>query len=185
MKKLDVKADNNVAIFGLGPVGLSGTILASAMGGNVIGVDIIDQRLELALELGAKTVVNAQKEDPVNTIHNFTNGKGADLAFEASGSSKGRTDIVSCLRRRGKAVFVGAGSSEKVINPGQLIGSQLTLMGSFVLALWQTWEMVSFIDKQKISFEGAVTHKFSIEDAPEAYRIFDEGKTGKVVFEWS
>ncbi len=185
MKKLGVKAGNNIAVFGLGPVGLSGTILASAMGGNVIGVDILDQRLELALKLGASNVINAQKEDPVNAIRNFTNGKGADLAFEASGSSKGRTDIVSCLRRGGKAVFVGAGSSEKVINPGQLIGSQLTLMGSFVLTLWQTWEMISFVDKQRISFEGAVTHKFSIEDAPEAYRIFDEGKTGKVVFQWN
>jgi len=184
MRKLEVGAGDSVAIFGLGPVGLSGLILAKAMGGKVIGVDIIDERTELATQLGADAVVNAQKEDPVEAIRNFTDVKGAALAFEASGSAKGRSDIVSCLRRGGKVVFVGAGSSEKVIDPGQLIGSQLTLMGSFVLPLWMTWEMLDFLNTQNVSFERTVTHRFSIEEAPEAYRIFDEGKTGKVVFEW-
>jgi L-iditol 2-dehydrogenase len=184
MRKLDVKAGDTVAVFGLGPVGLSGVILAKALGGKVIGVDIIDERTNLAAQLGADAVVNAQNEDPVRVIRDFAGGKGAALAFEASGSPKGREDIVSCLRRGGKAVFVGAGSSEKVINPGQLIGSQLTLMGSFVIPLWMSWEMVNFLDRQNVSFEGTVTHRFPIEEAPEAYRLFDEGKTGKVVFQW-
>lgn len=185
MRKLDVGAGDTVAIFGLGPVGLSGVVLAKAMGGRVIGVDIIRERTDMALRLGADAVVNAQNEDPVKAIRDFTGGKSAPLAFEASGSAKGRSDIVSCLRRGGKAVFVGAGSSEKVINPGQLIGAQLTLMGSFVLPLWMTWEMVNFLDSQRISFEEIVTHKFSIEEAPEAYKLFDQGKTGKVIFQWS
>jgi len=184
MKKLDAKAGDTVAVFGLGPVGLSGVILAKARGAKVIGVDILSLRTEMALKLGADAVVNAQSDDPVKFIRDFTSGKGVPLAFEASGSTKGRTDIVSALCRGGKAVFVGAGSSEKVINPGQMIGAQLTLMGSFVLPLWMTWEMVGFLNSQKISFEGIVTHKFPIEKAPEAYSLFDQGKTGKVVFEW-
>ncbi len=184
MRKLDVRTGDTVAIFGLGPVGLSGLVLAKAMGGRVIGVDVIEERAQLAMELGADAVVNAKDNDSIEAIRDLTNGKGVPLAFEASGSAKGRADMVSCLHRGGKAVFVGAGSSEKVINPGQLIGSQLTLMGSFVIPLWMTWEMVNFLNTQKISFEGIVTHRFSIEDAPEAYRIFDEGKTGKVVFQW-
>ena len=152
--ELDVKAGDDVAVFGLGPVGLSGVILAKARGGRIIGVDILDKRAELATKLGADAVVNAANEDPVGAIRNFTNGKGAALASEASGSSKGRSDMVSCLRRGGKAVFVGAESSEKVINPGLLIGSQLMLMGSFVLPLWLTWGMVDFVDSQAVSFEG-------------------------------
>jgi threonine dehydrogenase-like Zn-dependent dehydrogenase len=155
------------------------------MGGRIIGIDVIDERVELAMRSGADAAVNAQKEDPVKAVRSFTGGEGAKLAFEASGSAKGREDIVSCLRRGGKAVFVGAGSSEKVINPGQIIGSELTLMGSFVIPLWMSWEMVDFLDTQQVSFEGIVTHRFPIEEAPEAYRIFDEGKTGKVVFEWN
>ena len=185
MSKLDVGAGDTVAIFGLGPVGLSGVTLAKAKGGRVIGVDVLDTRTGLAIKMGADAIVNAANEDPVSAIRKFSGGKGAALAFEASGSAKGRSDMVSCLRRGGKAVFVGAGSSEKVINPGQMIGSQLTLMGSFVIPLWMSYEMVDFMDAQKVSFDDIVTHRFSIDEAPEAYRIFDEGKTGKVVFEWN
>jgi propanol-preferring alcohol dehydrogenase len=185
MKKLDVKAGNTVAVFGLGPVGLSGVAIAKAMGGKVIGIDILDLRLDLAKSIGADEIVNAKNDNPVDAIRNFTNGKGAMLAFEASGSTKGRTDIIHSLSRGGKAVFVGVGSNENVINPSQIIGSQLTLMGSFVLPLWLTWEMVGFVNSQKVSFEKAVTHRFSIDDAPLAYKIFDEGQTGKAVFEWN
>ena len=184
MTKLDVGAGDTVAVFGLGPVGPSGLVLAKAKGGKVIGVDVLDNRTELAMKMGADAVVNAANEDPVDAIRKFAGGSGAALAFETSGSTKGRSDIVSCLRRGGKAVFVGLGNSEKVINPGQIINSQLTLMGSFVIPLWMTYEMVAFIDAQKVSFEGIVTHRFSIDEAPEAYKLFDEGKTGKVVFEW-
>ncbi|MFQ6041096.1 MAG: zinc-binding dehydrogenase [Candidatus Poribacteria bacterium] len=184
MRKLDVSSHDTVAIFGLGPVGLSGVIVAKAMGGKVIGVDIVDERVNLAQRLGADAVVNAQKEDAIATIRSVSDGEGADLAFEASGSGEGRSNAVACLKRGGKVVFCGAGSNEKVINPGELIGKQLTLMGSFVLSLGLAWDLAHFTARRKLPFENAVTHRFSIEDAPEAYRLADEGRTGKVVFVW-
>jgi len=184
MRKLQVSSHDTVAVFGLGPVGLSGVITAKAMGAKVIGVDIVDERVQLALQVGADVAVNAQKENPVSAIRNFAGGEGADLAFEASGSAEGRSNIVSCLRRGGKAVFCGAGNNEKVINPGELIGKQLTLMGSFVLTLGLAWDLVDFTAKHNLPFEKAVTHRFPIDRASEAYRLADEGKTGKVVFVW-
>ena len=184
MSKLDVRDGNPVAIFGLGPVGLSGLLVARARGGRVIGVDINPTRLELAKKAGADAVVDARSEDPVEEIQDFTGGEGTGLAFEASGSPEGREQIVLSLRRGGKAVFCGAGNADKVINPGLLIGKQLSLMGSFVLPLWMAWEAVEFVAAHKIPFETLVTHRFSIDKAPEAYRTFDKGNTGKVVFEW-
>ena len=184
MRKLDVRAGDSVAIFGLGPVGLSGVAMAKAMGVRVIGVDIVEERVQLAVQMGADAAVNAGEEDPVQAIQAFTGGAGAGLAFEASGSAGGRENIVACLGYGGKAVFSGAGNSEPVINPGLLIHKQLTLMGSFVLPLWMAWELVDFLEARKLSFEKAVTHRFPIEEAPEAYRVFDGGKTGKVIFEW-
>jgi len=184
MSKLNVSSHDTVAVFGLGPVGLSGVIVAKAMGGKVIGVDIVDERVNLALKLGADAAVNSEKEDAIKAIRSMSDGEGADLAFEASGSAVGRSNAVTCLRRGGKVVFCGAGSNEKVINPGELIGKQLTLMGSFVLSLGLAWDLVKFTARHNLRFEDAVTHRFSIEDAPEAYRLADEGRTGKVVFVW-
>ena len=83
------------------------------------------------------------------------------------------------------AVFVGIGSTDKTLNPMQIIGRQLTLMGSFVLPIHMYWEMVRFIVDHNIQLDAMVTHRFPIERAPEAFSLFDSGETGKVLLEWS
>ena len=183
MQKLDVKTGDAVAVFGLGPVGLSGVLLAKAKGCRVLGVDIVDDRVALAKQIGADAAVNARRQDPVEAIRDFTGGEGATAAFEASGSFEARNNIGACLGRRGRGVLVGSGSTERFLDPNQLKSKQLTLMGSFVLPLWMTWEMVDFLDSQKLSFESAVTHRFPLEKAAEAYETFAEGRSGKVIFE--
>ena len=184
MRKLDVSGNAIIAIFGLGPVGLSGVLLAKAMGGYVIGVDVINARVELAQRIGADVAINAEKEDALNAIRDIAGSDGCDLAFEASGSSQGRLNAVKCLRRGGKAAFVGIGNNEPVINPTEFIGRELTLMGSFVLPLQQSYDLVNFLERRKLSFAPIVTHRFAITDGEEAYQTADASRTGKVVFTW-
>lgn len=184
MQKLEVSGNDCIAIFGLGPVGLSGLLVAKAMGGKVIGIDISSDRLALARQLGADAVANPNEGDALETVRKFSGGEGVDLAFEASGSAQGRQQIAAGLRRGGKAVFAGVGSNEKTLNLTEIIGRQLTLMGTFVLPLWMAWELVHFLTRHQLSFAPAATHFFPIDKAPEAYRLADEGKTGKVVFTW-
>ena len=183
VQKLEVKAGDSMAIFGLGPVGLSAVLLAKAKGCRVVGVDIVEDRVTLARQVGADAAVNAQRDDPVEAIRDFTGGAGATAALEASGSFEARENMIACLGRRGRGGLVGTGSSEKCLDPNQLKSKQLTLMGSFVLPLWMTWEMVDFLEKQKLSFENAVTHRFPMDKAEEAYATFAEGKSGKVILE--
>ena len=184
MSKLDVSGSTTLAVFGLGPVGLSGVLVAKAMGGYVIGVDVIDERVELAKQIGADAVINAHREDALDVIRQIAGGEGVDLAFEASGSIEGRINAVRCLRRGGKAAFVGVGSNEPVINPTEIIGREVTLMGSFVLPLQQSYDLVNFLERRKLSFAPIVTHQFAIADGAEAYQVADESRTGKVVFAW-
>lgn len=118
-------------------------------------------------------------------IRALTRGEGTDAAFETSGSAPGQKGAVDCLRLGGRAVFVGIGSQGNTINPHQIIGRQLTLMGSFVLPLPMYWQMLRFVQDHSLPLEAIVTHRFPIERAPEAFTLFDSGATGKVVFEWS
>ena len=185
MQKLGLRAGHTIAVFGLGPVGLSAVLLAKTMGGHVIAVDIVQERIDLARKIGADTTVNARDDDPAEAIRDSTGGEGVQLAFEASGSAQGRENIVDSLGRNGKAVFVGFGGHDKVIDPGLILTRQITLMGSFVLPLGMAWEMVACLEARSISFEPIVTHRFTIDRASEAYRTFDDGKSGKVVFEWA
>lgn len=184
MSKLRVSGMDTIAIFGQGPVGLAGTLFAKALGGRVICVDPIAERRELALALGAAEAIDPTQVDPVQAIRELTHGEGADGSFETSGSGAGQNGVVECLRLGGRAVFVGIGHDDKTLSPSQIIGRQLTLMGSFVSPIQMYFDMVRFILDHKVPLDALVTHRFPIEQAPEAFTLFDSGKTGKVIFEW-
>lgn len=185
MRKLQVSGEDTVVIFGQGPVGLCGLVMAKAMGGRVIGVEPIAERRAVSAALGADEVIDPAGTDVLAAIRDLTHGEGADLAFETSGTAAGQNGAVDGLRLGGKAAFVGFGVREKTLNPAQFIGRQLTLMGSFVMPICMYWDLADFIIEHDVPLEQMITHRFSIEEAPEAFRLFDSGKTGKVILEWT
>jgi len=182
MKKLQPNGSHTLAIIGLGPVGLAGVLIAKALGARVIAVGRRKVRLELAEEFGADVVVDVGRDDWAEGLKSLA--KEIDLAYETSGTPEGHVAAVQYLRRGGKAVFVAGGHGGPSINPGWLVGKQATLMGSFVLPLHMMPELASFIVRHRLAFERMVTHTFSIEEAPEAFRLFASGECGKVMFVW-
>ena len=185
MRKLQVSGEDTLAIFGQGPVGLCGLVMAKAMGGRVIGVEPLAERRAVSTALGADETIDPTGTDVLTAIRDLTHGEGADLAFETSGTAAGQNGAVDGLRLGGKAAFVGFGVREKTLNPAQFIGRQLTLMGSFVMPIYMYWDLADFIIEHDVPLEQMITHRFSIEEAPEAFRLFDSGKTGKVILEWA
>lgn len=77
--------NDKVAVIGPGPIGLGQLMLAKASGADVIICDVVDSALELARELGADAVVNNSREDPVERVMQFAEGRGADIVFECAG----------------------------------------------------------------------------------------------------
>jgi len=185
VRRLQVSGEDTVVIYGLGPVGMTGLLMAKARGGRVIGVEPIPERRALALKLGADEVLDPGQVDPVMAVNELTHGEGADLAFETSGYPVGRQAAVNCLRVEGKAVFVGLGSQANTFDLRPVIVNQLSVLGSYVIPIYMYWDLVDFILEHKLPIEEMVTHRFAIEDAAEAFRVFDQGATGKVVLEWS
>jgi len=185
MHKLQVSGQDTLVIFGQGPVGLCGLLVAKALGGRVIGVDPIPERRALALQLGADKALDPGQTDVLTAVRDLTHGDGADLAFETSGSAAGQNGAVDCLRLGGKAVFVGFGVQDKTLNPSQFIGRQLTLMGSFVMPVYMYYDLAQFVLDHDLPLDRMVTHRFPLEQAPEAFALFDRGATGKVVLEWA
>lgn len=185
MRKLGPSGRDTLAIFGLGPVGLCGLMFARAMGARVIGVDVTDERLELASKFGADEVIQGAKEDVVARLKELTDGEGPNLAFETAGVAVTHQNTVESLCRGGKGVFVGYGAQGNTVNLTGIVGNQLTLMGSSVSPIDMYWELASFLVRHKIPLSAMVTHRFGIEEAPEAFRLADTARTGKVIFEWS
>ena len=183
LSKLQPNGTSTIAVLGLGPVGLSGVIMAKAMGADVAAIGRRKIRLDLAREFGADHVLDAEDpETPARFKGLFP--AGVDMVYETSGAPEAHKYMIQILRRGGKAALVAGRGPEDSINASALIGRQLTIMGSFVLPIWMVPEMASFIVRHKLPFEKMVTHRFPIEQAKEAFELFDSGECGKVVFEW-
>ncbi|MGC8862034.1 MAG: alcohol dehydrogenase catalytic domain-containing protein [Armatimonadota bacterium] len=183
LSKLQPNGRHTLAVSGLGPVGLSGVVMAKAMGAYVVAIGRRRIRLDLGRDLGADCVLDAaDTETPARLKCLFPSG--VDMVYETSGAREAQKLMVEILRPGGKACVVAGRGPENSINPGALVGRQLTLMGSFVLPIWMVPEMGAFIARHKLPFERIVTHRFSVEQAKEAFELFDSGECGKVIFEW-
>src|SRR5690606_30373635 len=134
LKRLDLAGDQTVAVFGQGPVGLSATQLAAAMGARVIALDVSAERLARAKEFGADIVVNPAECDPVAAIRDATHGLGAHAAIDASSSPEARRQAVRCVRTWGKACFVGEGGDVTLDVSPDLLRRQVTLIGSWTFS---------------------------------------------------
>lgn len=174
-----------MVIFGLGPMGGAGILVAKALGATVIAVDMIDERLQLAQkELGADYIINGKNEDVVGKIREITGNKGADAALDCSGSPIAENQALDGVRPHGRVAFVGE-SRESTIRPSeQLIRKQVTLMGSWYFPIQEFAEIMEFIVRKNIPVEKLVTHTFALDEAENAFRLFDERKTEKAVFIW-
>jgi 2-desacetyl-2-hydroxyethyl bacteriochlorophyllide A dehydrogenase len=183
-KRLGISGRDTLVIFGLGPMGNAGVMIAKGLGATVIAVDMLDERLEMAKELGADFIINGKNANVQEEILRITNGHGADVAIDCSGNPFAQNDALDCVKAHGRVAFVGE-SKETTIKPSaQLIRKQITVIGSWYFPIQEFDEITEFIVRKNLPVEKLVTHQFKLDEAEKAFRLFDERKTEKAVFVW-
>jgi 2-desacetyl-2-hydroxyethyl bacteriochlorophyllide A dehydrogenase len=182
LHRLQLAAEHTVAIFGQGPVGLSATQMAAAMGARVIALDVSDERLDRARALGAAHTVNPARDNAVTAIRELTGGLGAHGALEAASSPQARQQAVQCVRTWGKVCFVGEGGQVTLDVSPDLLRRQVTLMGSWTFSTVGQKECADFIAERGIEVDALFTHRWQLDQAQEAYALFDAQTAGKGVF---
>ena len=183
LKKMDVSGRDTVVVFGQGPVGLSGTLSAKWMGAKVVAVDIVPERLELALELGADHVINSSEVDVVAAIKDLTTGAGASAVLETSGNPGARTQSLQSLRPFGRCCYVGIGGPASIDINQDVIFKVAEIYGSWTFSKAELLEISRFMIDAKVPLENLITHRFALDQAVEAFQLFDGATTGKCVFE--
>ena len=181
LHRLQLQGDETIAIFGQGPVGLSATMLASAMGARVVAIDVQDDRLALAKRFGADLVINPSRENTLALIREYTAGKGVQKSMDCSSNHAARVDAVRCLRKWGTACLVGI-NGEVTLNVNSLIFKQTNLIGSWTFSKSGQAACAEFIDERRLNADDLFSHEFALEQAVEAYELFDAQKMGKGVF---
>ena len=180
LERLLLRAEHTLVIFGMGPVGLSAVMLASKMGANIIAIDINAKRLQRAKNFGANFLINPnQEKDVITQIMDLTNGLGAHCSIDASSSPLARAQSIKCLRSWGKACFVGEGGDVNIDVSNDLLRKQITLIGSWTFSKYGQAECADFVAEKKLNIEDLFTHQWSINEAEEAYKLFDLQSDGK------
>lgn len=184
VKRLGLSGVDTVAVFGQGPVGASATLFAKAMGARAIVVDVVPERLELAAELGADAVIDASRDDAETIIRGMTGGEGADATLDATGIPQVRNNALDSVRNWGRVCFVGEGNPTSFDISGQIIHRQLTIYGSWTFSLSGLDEAARFVVDRDVPLDKLITHHYSLDQAEEAYELFDTGRTGKPIIVW-
>jgi threonine dehydrogenase-like Zn-dependent dehydrogenase len=181
LRRLNVYGGSTVAVFGQGPVGLAGTQFAAAMGARVIAVDISPERLAQAKDLGADVTINPAKDEPIAAIKALTGGKGTDFALECSGSPDARVAAVRGVKLWGVACLVGVGGTVTLDVGTDLMQRQVTVFGSWTFSTVGQADCAAFSVKNKVPVDRVFTHRWTFDQADEAYRLTDKQVGGKGV----
>lgn len=130
VKVAGTRSSDLVAVFGVGGLGHLAIQYAAIAGGRVIAVDLLDDKLKLARELGAEFTVNAAEEDPIEAIQKLG---GADQAIALAVSPRAFEQAYGSLRRRGTLVFVALPADNQVSLPiFETVLNGITIVGSIV-----------------------------------------------------
>ena len=174
-----VSGNDRVLVMGLGPVGQAAIILAKALGAQTIGVDISEERMEMARKAGADEVLTGG-DQVVERIMKLTGGKGVEVAVDCSGSSVGRHRCLEAARMWGNVVFLGEQGTVTFEPSPLLLHKNLTLHGSWVTSVANMEKLVELLDRKKIHPSQIITHRFPLWETEQAFALFATGKTGKV-----
>jgi 2-desacetyl-2-hydroxyethyl bacteriochlorophyllide A dehydrogenase len=182
LHRLALGGEQTVAVFGQGPVGLSATQLGASLGARVIALDVSEERLARARDFGAAHTLNPEQTDAVAAIRALTGGLGAHAALDASSSPQARRQAVQSVRTWGKVCLVGEGGEIKLDVSPDLLRRQVTLMGSWTFSTVGQKDCADFVAERGIDVDALFTHRWRLDQAQEAYRVFDAQASGKGVF---
>ena len=127
-------------------------------------------------------MINAQETDPVAAILELTGGIGASAALETSGNADARAQILQGLRPFGRCCYVGIGGPSSIDFSRDVIFKVATIYGSWTFSKSELIEIARFMVEARVPLSRLITHRYDLDQAVEAYQLFDTATTGKCVF---
>ena len=186
LEKTGIETGDFVAILGPGPIGLLAVqVVKSASTSYVLMTGTskdVNPRLKIAGELGVDYILNVDEEDPVSKVKQLTNGEGADVVVEASGSPLAINQAFQMVRRGGRISAPGMTKEEKVETPwnmGIMKGIEITLPFSSGYTSWE--KALHLIASKKINVNSLITQRFSLKNWSKAFSLMEKGQVIKAL----
>ncbi len=185
----DLRGGERVAVVACGGVGLNVIQIARAFGAaQIIAVDVSDEKLEVARQLGATDTVNvsgATPEDTAKKVFDLTKGRGVEVAFEVLGRPETFAQALALLGDGGRMIAVGiaAGRTAAPVEITRLVRRGLRIIGSYGARTRADMpEILRLAAKGTFRLQTFVTRRYPLAEAEAAYRALSRGEiTGRAV----
>jgi 2-desacetyl-2-hydroxyethyl bacteriochlorophyllide A dehydrogenase len=169
------------AILGMGPVGLCSVQAAMAAGASeVVAIDTVEDRLRMAESFGA-TPVHLTEQDPRAEVKNLTEGRGVDLAVDAVGHPEALDLALRLARKAGTVSATGVYAERADVHMGVLWIKALTLTSGHANVIKHLDPVLELLSAGKLDPAPLVTHRMNLDEAPDAYRAYDNREALKIV----
>ncbi len=178
----------NVAIVGLGVIGLSAIAYCSAFGFRTVGIDFSESRRQVAASMGADLVLDPAGDGLTQHVIDFFDGRGADLVLETASAWPAIQTSLEIVRQDGNVVVVARHTDSPTFNPvgHPYMTTRYTLRASLGYRPNELrWDRTNsmkltarLIANGSLPVDPMITHEFSWQDLPTVYHRLDQGDTG-------
>jgi 2-desacetyl-2-hydroxyethyl bacteriochlorophyllide A dehydrogenase len=169
------------AVLGLGPVGLCAVQAARAAGAaQVIAVDSVPERLAMAESFGAQAV-HLEEGDPRAAVRDATGGRGVDVCIDAVGHPKALELALRLTRKCGTVQAIGVYAERAEVHMGLLWIKALRMCSGHANVIGHIDRVLALMSAGVLDPGPLVTHHMSLDDAPEAYALYDRREALKIV----
>ncbi len=183
-----IRMGDTVAIVGLGGVGLNGLLGAVAAGAEkIIAIDIADDKLGLARQLGATHTVNAKDPDHIDQIKDVTGG-GVDYAFEFSGTVPGTETCYKALRTGGEVIIAGLApiGAEFTFSPSDIVTWEKGIRGSYMGSCVPVRDIPRFIElyrQGRLPVDKLINKSIGLDEINEGFDALEDGVVIRQILE--
>jgi L-iditol 2-dehydrogenase len=172
IETLQLLPGESVLVIGQGPIGIILSTLAKRSGARVITSDLYPERLTISKTYGLTNVIDASRAEPVKTVREQTEGRGADAAIVAVGGNGLIRTAMDAVRPGGRVLlFAQTVRGEATIDPAAICVDEKTLLGSYSASVELQEDSVRFVMSREMDLERLISHRFSLSSSVEALKL--------------
>jgi len=169
------------AVLGLGPVGLCAVQACFAVGAaHVIAIDTVPERLKMAESFGAQAV-HLTEDDPRAAARAATDGRGVDACIDAVGDPRALELAIRLTRKCGTVQAIGVYAERCEVHMGLFWIKALNMRSGHANVIGHVDRVLALMSSGRLDPSPLVTHHMSLQDAPEAYALYDRREALKIV----
>jgi NDMA-dependent alcohol dehydrogenase len=184
----DIKEGDTVAVVGCGGVGLNviqGARIAGA--GQIIAIDMADNKLDMAKDFGATATINPNLGDPVSKVMTMTGERGADVAFEVIGLQQTIDQVITMTRRGGQAILVGVPRMDVMVQLPAFFG--VVLAEKTIKGCWygssnvqrDVPRLIELYQAGKLKLDELISRTIHLDEVNDAFEALQKGEVARSV----